>query len=107
MIVIFNLLKITIKKIIPDNHNYNKQHNFHFHFEKHMATTDIPVGTPEHTHVDDSKIVMSYAREKAKPNFTQLQLMLMEIDAPPSAYRELRKIMEERFSLEKFDDFGH
>ena len=44
--------------------------------------------------------VLCYALECAKPNFTQLQLKLMELEAAPEDYAYLRDILERKFKLE-------
>lgn len=49
--------------------------------------------------MEEFETVLTLARTQDKPNFTQLQLRLMELNAPLHYYRELRKVMEERFKL--------
>ena len=39
-----------------------------------------------------------------KPNFTQLQLYLAEHNASSSDYKELRRVMEEKFLLFKVEE---
>lgn len=46
-----------------------------------------------------AKALLESANSNSKPNYTQYQLALMEVGAPPVAYRDLRLQMEARFSL--------
>jgi hypothetical protein len=55
---------------------------------------------------EDQKVqaILESAEHAVKPNFTQYQLALAELRAPPKAYRTLRQIMERRFNLESLDE---
>lgn len=55
---------------------------------------------------DPVKFILENARTVEKPNFTQLQLMLEEVDASYLSFHELRLIMEEKYNLKKFPLFG-
>ena len=50
--------------------------------------------------IDD---VIALAASSAKPNFTQLQLKLAELQAEPKHYEHLRIVMEKKFNLEPLE----
>ena len=54
-----------------------------------------------YTAMQNLKNILLKGINDEKPNFTQLQLALQEIDAPNETYTVLRRIMEIRFKLER------
>src|SRR4051794_35572221 len=63
--------------------------NYNINETEQMETSEI-------TCVED---VIQKAHLDEKPNFTQLQLALQELDAPKTAFGELRRILELKFKL--------
>ena len=55
---------------------------------------------------DKKKIerILQLAKTEEKPNFTQYQLMLMELEAEPEDYKQLRISMEQKFKLRPMEE---
>jgi hypothetical protein len=66
------------------------------------STQKIQIGFHE-AYVNRLEKILDHARNADKPNFTQYQLKLSEIDADKHWFTELRNIMEKKYNLPSLD----